>query len=107
MSWLNEFVVRRTALATLEMGFSTHDGNMLVGFDQSVTDVEPLVCTFSDASTLTTYLAAFGSTLLLVLYRFTDRSTFSACSLVRKLAKTATFCLGSVSTVLLSVTWFV
>lgn len=50
---------------------------MVISFDQSIADVESLVCTISNASTVTAYLTTLGSSILLVLYGFANESTVS------------------------------
>lgn len=77
---------------------------MVISFDQSIADVESLVCTISNASTVTAYLTTLGSSILLVLYGFANESTVSTGTVLQQLTETTAIGLGSMTPVLLSVT---
>lgn len=68
MSRLDEFVIGGTSLTTLETEPTTNIRDVLIGFDQTVTDVEPVVRPVSGFSTMSTHLAALESSVLLVLH---------------------------------------
>lgn len=104
MPWLNELAQRGTAVTPLITVFSADNSNMVVSFDQFITDIGPLIRPGTGTPSLVPHLTTIGSASMVVLHRFTDGSSSSPRSVVRKVTETPIFGLCPMSTILLSIT---
>lgn len=68
MSWLNKFIVERTTVTSLETKPTSNIRNMLISFDQTIADIEPLFRTIPSFPTVTTHLTTIEPTFLMILY---------------------------------------